>query len=325
MKKILCFGEALVDLLSNTLDDDNVTQESFIKFAGGAPANVSVAAAKLGGNAYFSGMLSSDMFGDFLMESLKNHGVKTDYVCVMSDAKTALAFVSLDQEGERTFEFYRDNSADLRFAYSDFQTHWFEDCSLFHFCSNTLTEQNIYASTAYGIQMAQDSGCLVSFDINLRLNLWATDDNPRLKILPLLARCNIIKASKEELLYLAGEQPSDDFIQDVLASGCQLFIVTDSSRAMQWYTQAGNESYNPIRIQMVDSTAAGDAFVGGLLYQLGQLNLTKTSLATLCNQPSKLTPIIEFASLCGAHAASRKGAFVSLPTQQSLAEFRSSI
>ncbi|WP_339901496.1 carbohydrate kinase [Paraglaciecola polaris] len=325
MKKILCFGEALVDLLSNTLDDDSVTQESFIKFAGGAPANVSVAAAKLGGNAYFSGMLSSDMFGDFLLKSLQKHGVKTDYVCVMSEAKTALAFVSLDDEGERTFEFYRDNSADLRFAYSDFKTHWFEDCSLFHFCSNTLTEQNIYDSTAFGIKMAQDSGCLVSFDINLRLNLWSANDTPRVKILPLLASCNIIKASKEELHYLAGEQPPEEFIQDVLHSGCQLFVVTDSCRPMHWYTQSGHASYCPTSVKMLDATAAGDAFVGGLLYQLGQLDLTQQSLKALCKQPDKLTPIMEFSSLCGAHAASRKGAFVSLPSQQSLAEFRSSL
>lgn len=79
----------------------------------------------------------------------------------------------------------------------------------------------------------------------------------------------------------------------------------------------------PANVSVVAAKLGGNAFVGGLLYQLGQLDLTQQSLAALCQQPHKLSPIIEFASLCGAHAASRKGAFISLPSQQSLAEFRS--
>jgi fructokinase len=323
MKKTLCFGEALVDMLSNALENEHASQETFTKFAGGAPANVSVAVAKLGGNAYFSGMLSSDMFGRFLLASLQTHGVNTDYVPVTEQAKTALAFVSLDTQGERTFEFYRDNTADLRFRGDDFDPAWFKDCGVFHFCSNTLTDENISLATQKGVALAKAQGCVVSFDINLRTNLWPESTDPRAFILPLLEHCTMIKASKEELEFLAKGQSTQDFIGQTLKGGCQLFIVTDAGNPLHWYTAAGKQSFTPIKINMVDATAAGDAFVGGLLYQLGLLDLTATSFAQLCIKAKEMNDIIEFASACGAHAASAKGAFTSLPSLQSLTAFRS--
>ena len=165
----------------------------------------------------------------------------------------------------------------------------------------------------------------MSFDINLRLNLWPSDANPREHILPLLKDCSIIKASKEELEYLAGEQSSDEFITQTLNNGCELFVVTDAGNPMHWYTKNAKQTLHPKKVTMVDATAAGDAFVGGLLYQLGLQNLTPSSFSELCNTPEILTTIFEFASLCGAHAASSKGAFNSLPNQKSLHDFRSEL
>ncbi|MGY8837452.1 MAG: carbohydrate kinase family protein [Enterobacterales bacterium] len=325
MKHTICFGEVLVDLLSNKLSQNSNEHEAFTKFAGGAPANVSVAIAKLGGNAYFAGMLSTDSFGDFLHNALKEQGVKTDFMRFTNQAKTALAFVSLDNDGDRTFEFYRDNTADLHFSNNDFSREWFEQCDIFHICSNTLTDKNIRNTTAYGVKFAKQNNSIVSFDINLRLNLWPSDANPREHILPLLKDCSIIKASKEELEYLAGEQSSDEFIAQTLSNGCELFVVTDAGNPMHWYTKNAKQTLHPKKVTMVDATAAGDAFVGGLLYQLGLQNLTPNSFSELCNTPETLTTIFEFASLCGAHAASYKGAFNSLPNEKSLHDFRSAL
>ncbi|MEI8617342.1 carbohydrate kinase [Pseudoalteromonas sp. B193] len=270
-------------------------------------------------------MLSTDSFGDFLHNALKEQGVKTDFMRFTNQAKTALAFVSLDNDGDRTFEFYRDNTADLHFSNDDFSREWFEQCDIFHICSNTLTDKNIRNTTAYGVKFAKQNNSIVSFDINLRLNLWPSDANPREHILPLLKNCSIIKASKEELEYLAGEQSSDEFIAQTLNNGCELFVVTDAGNPMHWYTKNAKQTLHPKKVTMVDATAAGDAFVGGLLYQLGLQNLTPSSFSELCNTPETLTTIFEFASLCGAHAASYKGAFNSLPNQKSLHDFRSEL
>ena len=105
---LVCFGEALIDFLS-----DGKQPESFTKYAGGAPANVSVAAAKLGLKTSFCGMLGDDMFGHFIKDELTQHGVNTQYCQFTDAAKTALAFVSLDESGERSFSFYRPPAADL--------------------------------------------------------------------------------------------------------------------------------------------------------------------------------------------------------------------
>jgi sugar/nucleoside kinase (ribokinase family) len=181
MKKVIAFGEALIDMLSTTVtDESNQTHEAFIKFPGGAPANVAAAVGKLGAPSYFAGKVGQDMFGDFLIETLQACNVKTDYMLQTSEAKTALAFVSLDGEGERSFEFYRDASADLLFTAEDFQDAWFEEPGLFHFCSNTLTQSQIRDVTIAGIRKAREAGFLISFDVNLRHNLWpkTEDVNP---------------------------------------------------------------------------------------------------------------------------------------------------
>lgn len=325
MNTTICFGEVLIDMLSNKLSGEQNQQETFTKFAGGAPANVSVAIAKLGGEAYFAGMLAKDMFGDFLYQALKNEGVKTDYMRFSPTAKTALAFVSLDSDGDRTFEFYRDSSADLLFSPQDFDKNGFNNNVIFHFCSNTLTEQHIRDTTLHGVLLAKQQHSIVSFDINLRLNLWAGHSTPRDHILPLLPHCDVIKASKEELIYLANDNTPEHFIQQTLSQGCQLFIVTDSSNPVVWYTKSGNQTYKPKKITMVDATAAGDAFVGGLLYQLSLQQLNPDSFTALCADNSTLSKMIEFASLCGAHAASYQGAFTSLPSTQSLNDFRKTL
>ena len=141
-RPILCFGEALIDLHASGLDAHGFAA-SFVPFAGGAPANVAVAVARLGGNARFAGMLSTDRFGDFLLADLQRAGVGTADVLRTADAPTALALVTLDAAGERSFIFHRERTADLQFRAVDFRAGAFDDVAVFHVCSNCLTEPAI--------------------------------------------------------------------------------------------------------------------------------------------------------------------------------------
>ena len=127
-RDIVCFGEALIDFLST--DGEAGAPRAFIQHAGGAPANASVAVARLGGRAQFVGMLGADMFGDFLRRSLEQAGVGIRYVRCTSEAKTALAFVSLDEQGERSFSFYRPPAADLLFRATDFDPDCFANAAI---------------------------------------------------------------------------------------------------------------------------------------------------------------------------------------------------
>lgn len=316
MKKLICFGEAIIDLLSNKLadgsnDDGNNDTETFTKFAGGAPANVAVAAAKLGADAYFCGMLGEDSFGHFLHQELQKHKVHTDYVKFTRQAKTALAFVSLDEENERSFEFYRDPGADMLFTADDFEPNWFEQDGLFHICSNSLTAPNIYAATLAGIKLAKDAGWTISFDVNLRLNLWSDLSSCHQRTAALIAYADIIKMSQEELDFLRQGQNEHEYLQSLLASGVALILVSDGAKPLKWYSQVNQGKVTPPRVAMRDATAAGDAFVGGLLYQLATAD---TNLLNLIAEPQKLAGLLQFACCCGAYAASKKGAFPSLPT-----------
>lgn len=209
MMKVISFGEALVDMLSdklgagNDVDPSVQGHERFTKFPGGAPANVAAAVARLEGRSYFVGKVGADMFGDFLKRSLEQMQVHTDYLLQTKEAKTALAFVSLDNDGERSFEFYRAPSADLFFRSQEFQSSWFDEPGIFHFCSNTLIEPGILQATQAGLEKARAAGWLISFDMNLRLNLWPDGMDPFAPIWACVEQADLLKLSAEELVFVS--------------------------------------------------------------------------------------------------------------------------
>ena len=313
MKPVICFGEALIDLLQiNTPSADGLPLADFRQFPGGAPANAAVAIAKLGGKAQFCGQVGKDTFGDFLINALKHYHVDCQYTFQHPTAKTALAFVSLDEHGERSFSFYRDNSADVLFTPEQFNQSCFESAGIFHFCSNTLTEQSITNTTHKGVLLAKEHGLLVSFDVNLRHNLWASGSADIERVNQLVWQSDVVKFAKEELTYLACDNASD-YIKQCFNNGCKLLIVTNGGEPLDYYfTQNGKiitHTITPPKSDTVDSTAAGDAFIGGVLYGLSQF---QEPLKVL-NSPQKLEHLITSGSHCGAHTVARQGAFVALP------------
>ncbi|GAB2578195.1 carbohydrate kinase family protein [Nitrincola alkalisediminis] len=319
MLKVIAFGEALIDMLSTNTDSGNFAgHEAFIKFPGGAPANVAAAVAKLGGESYFAGKVGHDMFGDFLVKTLADCGVHTDYMLQTHEAKTALAFVSLDAQGERSFEFYRSPSADLFFQATDFADAWFTDAGIFHFCSNTLTHANIRQATYAGIQKAQQAGYLVSFDVNLRHNLWPEGEDTRSAVMQCLANTDVIKLCAEELHFLRGQQSETLFINELLASGPSLVLITDGGHPLKFYSATAQGELAPPKVSMVDSTAAGDAFMGGFLYSLAKANIDRREFLKLTKTPTAFSPMLNFANACGAFTVTQKGAINSLPTLSNL-------
>lgn len=317
--KVICFGEALIDMLSNKIGSTSETEsETFTKFAGGAPANVSVALAKLGGNSYFCGMLGDDPFGHFLYDSLRKHQVKTDYVLLTDQANTALAFVSLDKCGERTFSFYRPPSADLCFTSKDFQTSWFNQVGLFHFCSNSLTDTSIQDATKKGVTLAKQNNALISFDVNLRINLWRNDSDPFSVIWAFICDIDVLKISREELTFLCGKENHEQTVTKLLQHGCKLIVITDGGNPLKWITQSSKGEIVPPLVEMLDATAAGDAFVGGLLYKLHSQSENNDSFSSFLKNQQEIINVLRFAAACGAHAASKYGAFPSLPSLTSL-------
>lgn len=320
MHSILCFGEALIDFHPQAQAAAGAPP-AYIPFAGGAPANVAVAAAKLGNPARFAGMLGKDMFGDFLLESLTQAHVDTRNVVRTDEANTALAFVALAADGERTFSFYRPPSADLLFRPEHFASDAFAGVGVFHVCSNSMTEHDIAQTTVEGMRRARAAGALVSFDMNLRPALWARDVDPKPRLWAGLAVADIIKLSAEEFSFLHEGNDDAATVARIFEGTATLLVVTDGAAPMRWFLRDGSGTLHGYSVTAVDATAAGDAFVGGLLARLADENVSPAGLAALVADRNQLFALLRYAAACGAITATRKGSFTAIPDADEVRRF----
>lgn len=320
MPKIVCFGEALIDMLAQPPATPDAPR-AFLQYAGGAPANVAVAAARLGADAHFAGMLGEDMFGDFLYDSFAAMGVATDCIVRTGEAKTALAFVALDANGERSFSFYRPPAADLLFRAGHFGPACFEGAGVFHVCSNSLTEQAVAEATLHGMARAREAGAVVSLDLNLRPALWPPGVDPSPRLWQALSAADLVKLSREELEYLAqplggGAAGEAEALSRLFAANAQCVVVTDGAAPVRWFTREARGQVAPFRVTALDTTAAGDAFVGGLLVRLGERGGDGRGFAAFCRDHAAIEDAIRHGAVVGALAVTRKGAFAAMPARE---------
>ncbi|TDR45058.1 fructokinase [Tahibacter aquaticus] len=321
MKRIVCFGEALIDFLAQA-PASPAAPRAFLQFAGGAPANVAVAAARLGATVDFVGMLGADMFGDFLLASLDQAGVGTGYVKRTAAANTALAFVALDAQGERSFSFYRPPAADLLFRAQHFHDACFTDAGILHLCSNSLTDGALAAVTLEAIERAQAAGALVSFDMNLRPSLWPAEVDPLARLWRVLEQADLVKLARNELDYLASAAGSEAAVIERLWQGrTRWLIVTDGARRLHWHTRTRRGGMDGFAVQAVDTTAAGDAFVGGLLAWLALRDIATAEFDAFLRTATTMDQALRQAAAAGAFAVTRPGAFAAMPAPADIAPF----
>jgi fructokinase len=309
---VVCFGEALIDFLARPAQGDAPRQ--FVEQAGGAPANVAVGVARLGGNARFVGMLSTDMFGDVLLAQLRRHGVDVAHVKRTDAARTALAFVSLDDNGERSFNFYRPPAADLLFAPNDFAGDMFADAAILHVCSNSLTAPGIADTTLHGMAMATAAGALVSMDLNLRPSLWPRGIDPLPTVWRALSLAQLVKLSREELAFLADGGGERAAIERLFNASTRAIVVTDGAAPVRWHTRAASGEHATFPVTAIDTTAAGDAFVAGLLHWLAMRGTTAANLADVFADAARCDELLQHAAAAGALATRRNGAFDAMPS-----------
>lgn len=308
MNKVLCFGEALIDFLNTgSHSEDELKLNDYCQYPGGAPANAAVAAAKLGASAAFVGQVGEDMFGEFIEQALSKYGVDTQYLIRHPIAKTALAFVQRDANGERRFSFYRQDTADVLYRADQANQGMFLNAKVLHICSNSLTDSHIATTTQQLIDQAKSNNTLISFDINLRHNLWAAGYADKALVRSFVKQADILKFSKEEIEYLTDD--TQRYIQQLISGGAKLVVVTNDGSPIHYYSNVICDSTPAPRVDVVDTTAGGDGFSGGLLYLISQIEELEPVLAN----PEQIKKVIDFAAHCGAHAVTRPGAFPALP------------
>jgi len=311
--EIVCFGEALIDLLAEPPAHADEPWR-FRQHAGGAPANTAVAIARLGGSVSFIGMLGHDPFGDFLWAELTAAGVGTEGIRRSARGQTALAFVFLDPSGERSFRFYGDRAAHLLFRPEDFPDNVFESLKLFHLGSNTLTRPASVGSTRYGLGMAQAARAWISMDLNLRPLLWDDARTIRTTVESMLPEIQILKMSRSELVFMAEPMESPEhWIDHCLEGSTRLVLVTDGSQPIAYFTRVRRGTVPAWSVVARDTTAAGDAFSGGFLYRFVDALRQGVDIERWIEAPDALEPALRFAAACGALAVTRVGSFGAMP------------
>ncbi len=179
MKKLVAIGEALIDFIPTEKGCSLGEVDTFHPVTGGAPANVCGAYTKLGGTSEMITQLGNDAFGDKIEKDLKGFGIQTEHIIRTDEANTCLAFVSLMEDGNREFSFYRKPSADMLLQKQDINEKWFENSFALHFCSVSLGKYPMKYAHKTAIEYAKKAGAIISFDPNIRLPLW--NDHKALK------------------------------------------------------------------------------------------------------------------------------------------------
>ncbi len=315
MHDVTCLGELLIDFTSLQSGASIIETPGFEKHAGGAPANVAVGVSRLGGSAAFLGMVGDDEFGRYLAEMLAVRGVDTRGLRYSGQAHTTLAFVALRDDGEREFIFYRNPGADMLYAPGDLDEALIADGAIFHHGSISFISTPNREATLRAIALAQAAGRLISFDPNLRLNLWPDAPEAREGILLGLPTADILKVSLEELQFITGQMDLDIGMRALHERGTPVVVVTlgEGGCAYAWGDYTGRVPARPAT--PVDTTGAGDAFVAGMLYRLTHATVHPTELPR-----EEIEDILAFANAVAARVVSRRGAIPAMPTMEEIGE-----
>lgn len=315
MKKLLAIGEALIDMIpSNTgriMDVNNFTPK-----VGGAPLNVCGAYTKLGGSSNIITMLGKDPFGDKIVNELIGFGINTDYVKRTNAANTSLAFVALDENANREFSFYRNMGADMLMSEDDVDKNWFMDAYALHFCSVSLGDFPMRRAHNKAIKYAKENRLIVSFDPNVRLPLF--DDHEYLKnvIHEYIQYADILKISDEEVEFIFGNKDIEENLDYLFDQGVKLLVYTSGKDGAVAYTKNVVAHSKGIKVNAVDTTGAGDGFIGCLLYQMAKENVDLEQINILTEE--QLKTYLDLSNKFCSISVTKEGAIASYPTTEEL-------
>lgn len=321
MRKLIAIGELLIDFTSTNhakLKD----VEGFQKNPGGAPANVACQARRLGANSALISQVGDDPFGHFLYDTISQEGVDTRNLLFSKQYETSLAFVSVDSTGERDFTFYRKNAADLFLDVHDLSQNLFESGDILHFGSVDLVPSKMKETHEHIIQEAKLNHVIVSFDPNLRFSLWNDRDLLRQTVIDFMVYPEIVKVSLEEALFLSGKASIEEAIRYLWKPNHRAILVTDGAKGAYWYYSKDEFSYVPsFSVKAIDTTGAGDAFIGSILTCILDSKLTGQMSWKDTDWISKT---LRFAHACSAIVVTRRGAIPALPKRSEVFDFLAS-
>lgn len=307
---LFAIGEALIDFIPDKTGCDFGEVSAFSPKVGGAPANVLGAFSLLGGKTQLLTQVGDDPFGYKIKDELLNFGIGLKYLKMTDKANTALAFVSLANNGDRTFSFYRNPSADMLYSEKNITSDMFSDCFALHFCSVSLGDFPMREAHKHAIKLARENDAVISFDPNLRFPLWKDKTALKNAVLEFLPMADIVKISDNELSFITGTDDVEKGCK-ILLKTAKIVICTCGENGAYAFSKNASVFSKGENVKAVDTTGAGDAFCGSFLYNLYRNNIEKSELSDITQE--RLQDFLDASNAYCAKSIQKYGAIASYP------------
>lgn len=307
MIDVIALGELLIDFTCRSLDADGYpTMEAH---PGGAPANFLAALSKFGAKTAMLGKVGDDAFGKMLLGTLNKAGIDTRGMVVDEDVFTTLAFVTLDDSGDREFSFARKPGADTQIRYSEMDLALIDETKVFHFGTLSLTGEPSRSATVHAVAYAKEKGKLITFDPNLRKPLWSSLSSAKEQMLWGLEQADVVKISDEEVEFLFGLGVEEGAEYILKHYSPKLVFVTCGAEGCYYKNSKASGHVPSLQgIKVVDTTGAGDIFGGSAVWMLLQLGKAPDEL-----DDAELRRLVSFACTSAGLSTTRSGGISSVP------------
>lgn len=276
MFHVAALGELLIDFTPAGLSKNG--NQEFECNPGGAPANLLVLISKLGKKTAFLGMIGNDHFGRLLREMLIKNNVGVEGLKISDQYNTTLAFVHLDNEGDRSFSFYRNPGADMMLQSQDVNYEVIKQANIFHFGSVSMTNEPSRSATLDAAKFAKANNKIVSFDPNYRSVLWPSEEKAKCTIEKGVGLADILKVSEEELFLITGQKDVEKGADSLFNQGIHVVLVTLGRQGCYYQYTGGRGKIAGYSVKTIDTTGAGDAFLGAFLYKISDMTLKQPAL-----------------------------------------------
>lgn len=320
---VVALGELLIDF--TPCGKSEAGQRLFEQNPGGAPANVLTALSKFGRKTAFIGKVGKDMHGAFLKEVLEENGIVTEGLVEDETVFTTLAFVSLSEEGDRSFSFARKPGADTCLKESELKEKLIKESKIFHIGSLSLTAEPAKSATLKAIEMAKKAGCIISYDPNYRAPLWDSREAAIREMRSVIPYVDVMKLSDEETELLTGMAKPENAAFKLIEQGVSIVAVTLGAEGALIATKEGCAHVTGYQAKMVDSTGAGDSFWGGFLHKLLECYEMRQDAVVQSHFLTDITleEAVEFTRFGNAVASlcvEKRGAIPAMPTLEEVKE-----
>ena len=308
MTDVVALGELLIDFACRSTDADGYP--TMAALPGGAPANFLAALTKFGAKTALMGKVGNDAFGKLLLGTLRSAGIGTEGMLVDDDFFTTLAFVTLDDTGDREFSFARKPGADTQVRFEELNLSLIDQAKVFHFGTLSLTDEPARTATYKAVAYAKETGKLITYDPNLRKPLWKSLQTCKEQMLWGLSQADVVKISDEEVEFLFGLGVQEGAAHILANYGVQLVFVTCGANGC-WFQNANGCGHvsSLSGIQVVDTTGAGDIFGGSAVWKLLQHGKAPGELTE-----AELRDIVGFACTAAGLSTTKPGGIPSVPS-----------